>query len=191
VDLRAHGFGNWNVWHYPSLDINATYRAQHEQDDLRDPWLFLSTPTLCSPHARTKHAPDGEQILEVITTCAFDPWAKRKQEGLAAYTARKNEVRDRMLAVVEEHYVPRLREHIVMRVAGTPTTNLHYVRAPQGAIYGSSLVPAHVDANRLGPRTPFSNLFLVGASASFPSVGGTIGGGNRLYTLLTGDSVAA
>jgi phytoene dehydrogenase-like protein len=190
IDLRDHGFGNWNVWHYPRLDLNDIYRAQHERDDLSDPWLFLSTPTLCSPRAKTRHAPEGEQILEIITTCAYEPFARLKQEGVAAYTARKNAVRDRMIELVEQHYVPRLREHVVMRVAGTPTTNLHYVRAPKGAIYGSALTPWNVDASRLGPRTPIDNLYLVGASASFPSVGGTVGGGNRLYTLLTGDRVA-
>ncbi|HEY4221029.1 MAG TPA: NAD(P)/FAD-dependent oxidoreductase, partial [Myxococcota bacterium] len=41
LDLRDHGFGNWNVWHYPQLDINDTYAAQHERHDLSNPWLFM------------------------------------------------------------------------------------------------------------------------------------------------------
>ena len=39
LDLRDHGFGNWNVWHYPGLDVNAAYAAQHERDDLINPWI--------------------------------------------------------------------------------------------------------------------------------------------------------
>jgi all-trans-retinol 13,14-reductase len=31
LDLRDHGFGNWNVWHYPSLDVNGAYAAQHDR----------------------------------------------------------------------------------------------------------------------------------------------------------------
>ena len=189
VDLGAHGFGNWNVWHYPSLDINGVYDAQHGRDDLSDPWLFMSTPTLCSPHAKTRHAPEGEQILEVITTCAYLPFEERSARGLKDYTERKNVIRDRMIDIVEAHYLPDLKKHIVMRVAGTPTTNRRYLWAPGGNIYGSALTPANVDATRLGARSPIENLFFVGASASFPSIGGTVGGGERLYTLLTGDPV--
>ncbi len=188
VDLREHGFGNFNVWHYPRLDINATYAAQHERDDLSDPWLFMSTPTLCSPHAKTRHAPEGEQILEVITTCAWRPFEERRGRGLREYTAQKNAVRDRILEIVEEHYVPGLREHVVMRVAGTPTTNKRYLWAPRGHIYGAALTPQNV-AGRLGWRSPVDNLFFTGASAAFPSIGGTVGGGERLYTALTGDPV--
>lgn len=189
VDLREHGFGNWNVWHYPKLDINDVYAAQHERDDLTDPWLFLSTPTLCSPQAKTRHAPEGEQILEIITTCAYEPFRVRQERGLREYTDHKNAVRDRILDVVEQHYVPGLREHVVMKVAGTPTTNRRYLWAPGGHIYGSALVPANLDATRLSFRSPIDNLFFTGASAAFPSIGGTVSGGERLYTALTGDPV--
>lgn len=189
IDLREHGFGNWNVWHYPSLDLNAAYAAQHDSDDLSSPWIFMSTPTLCSPGARVKHAPDGEQILELITTCGYQPYAERREHDAREYTRQKVAVRDRMIELVEEHYVPRLREHIVMRVAGTPTTNRRYLWAPSGNIYGSRLTPGNVDATRLSSRSPIENLFFTGASAAFPSIGGTVAGGERLYTELTGDPV--
>lgn len=189
IDLRDHGFGNWNVWHYPKLDINATYAAQHDSDDLSDPWLFMSTPTLCSPQAKTRHAPEGEQILELITTCAFQPFEERQARGLREYTERKTAIRDRMIELVERHYVPDLRKHVAMRVAGTPTTNQRYLWAPRGNIYGSALSPMNINADRLGSRSPIENLFFTGASAAFPSIGGTVSGGERLYTELTGDPV--
>jgi phytoene dehydrogenase-like protein len=137
IDLREHGFGNWNVWHYPGLDIDAAYEAQHDRDDLSDPWLFMSTPTLCSPRARTRNAPEGEQILEVITTCGFEPFEQRLGRDPREYTRRKVAIRDRVLELVEAHYVPGLRGRVVMRVAGTPTTNRRYLFAPRGNIYGS------------------------------------------------------
>ncbi len=189
IDLRDYGFGNWNVWHYPHLNINEVYEAQHQRNDLSDPWLFMSTPTLCSPNAKSKHAPSGEQILELITTCAYEPFEAKKATNVREYTARKNEVRNRMLEVVEANYVPKLRKHLAMRVTGTPTTNRRYVWAPRGNIYGSALTPQNVDASRLGPKSPIDNLFFTGASAAFPSVGGTVSGGERLYTELTGDMV--
>jgi phytoene dehydrogenase-like protein len=189
IDLREHGFGNWNVWHYPSLDINATYAAQHERDNLDNPWLFMSTPTLCSPSAATRHAPAGEQILEVITTCAYEPFRRLQAADRKSYTKRKVAVRDRILSLVEDNYVPGLRKNLGIRFAGTPTTNRQYLWAPQGNIYGSNLSPQNVDASRLKSDSPIANLFFTGASAAFPSIGGTVAGGARLYTDLTGDSV--
>jgi all-trans-retinol 13,14-reductase len=186
LDLRAHGFGNWNVWHYPSLDINAAYDRQHQRDDLSDPWLFISTPTLCSPRAKTRHAPEGDNIMEVITTCGYVPFEERQARGLRDYTDRKNTIRDRMIDILEQHYVPDLRKHIDMRVAGTPTTNKRYLWAPRGNIYGSALTPMNVDASRLAATSPIDNLFFVGAASSFPSIGGTVGGAQRLFKELIG-----
>ena len=191
IDLREHGFGNWNVWHYPSLDINATYDAQHERDNLDDPWLFMSTPTLCSPRAKTRHAPEGEQILELITTCSFAPYDERLATARKDYTRRKVAIRDRMIDIVEQNYVPGLRKHLAMKLAGTPTTNRRYLWAPQGNIYGSALTPANVSARRLRARSPIDNLFFTGASAGWPSIGGTVGAGIRLYTELTGRTVSS
>ncbi len=189
LDLRDYGFGNWNVWHYPSLDINATYDAQHNRGELSKPWLFMSTPTLCSPRAQTRHAPEGEQILELITTCGFEPFARRLAGKRKQYTSHKVAVREAMIDTVVEHYVPELRDHVVMRVAGSPTTNKRYLWAPAGNIYGSNLTPRNVSASRLKSHSPIDNLFFTGASAAFPSIGGTVAGGSRLYAELTGDSI--
>lgn len=191
IDLRDHGFGNWNVWHYPGLDVNAAYAEQHDRDDLGDPWIFMSTPTLCSPRATSRHAPEGEQILELITTCGYRPFEQRASRGRREYTARKLEIRDRMIEIVERHYIPGLRKHLAMRVAGTPTTNRRYLWAPHGNIYGSALTPANVSATRLKARSPIDNLFFTGASAGFPSIGGTVGAGIGLYTDLTGRSISS
>jgi len=189
LDLRDYGFGNWNVWHYPSLDVNAAYAAQHDRGDLSDPWIFMSTPTLCSPNARTRHAPEDAQILELITTCAFEPFDERLGRNRREYIRNKVEVRNRMIDIVQEQYVPGLRDHVAIRVAGTPTTNKRYLWTPRGNIYGSALTPANVSATRLKSHSPIDNLFFTGASAAFPSIGGTVSGGERLYTELTGDTV--
>jgi phytoene dehydrogenase-like protein len=191
IDLRDHGFGAWNVWHYPHLDLNRAYRAQSEDGNLSDPWLFLSTPSLFShsddPAARI--CPDGDQILEAVTVCRHEPFGSLRGADRRAYRRSKKEVAERILDVLEEHYVPGLRGHLVKKVAGTPATNVRYLRAPRGNIYGSALTPANVNLNRLSFRTPIANLFFTGASAGFPSIGATVSGGARLYTHLTGDPV--
>lgn len=50
-------------------------------------------------------------------------------------------------------------------------------------------MPKQVGFNRLGYTTELSNLFLVGASAGYPSVPGVIGNVMDVVELITGDSV--
>ncbi len=177
IDLREHGFGSYNVWHYPSADLNGIYHRQGEGRDLSDPWLFLSTPTLHSAHPGL--APQGHQILEVATSCDYAYFAELAALGHRAYSQAKTKIRDRILDVIEERYIPRLRNHLAMKLAGTPLTNERFCRAPQGNAYGSNLTP-----DALWPRvpneTPVEGLFVVGATAGYPSVGGTMGAGLRL-----------
>ncbi|KAB1990374.1 hypothetical protein, partial [Haemophilus parainfluenzae] len=58
-----------------------------------------------------------------------------------------------------------------------------------GNIYGAKLIPRQVGLNRLGYRTELPNLFLVGASAGYPSVPGVIGNGMNVAELLTGTRI--
>ncbi len=185
LDLREHGFGSFNVWHYPHADLNRMYRDQLERHDLSNPWLFLATPTLHSDEPGT--APAGEQILEAATACDYGYFRALRDQGGPAYTKAKLAVRDRIFEILEAHYVPGLRKHLAMRVAGTPLTNAEYCRSPRGNAYGTALTPLQL--SRVPFETPAANLFLVNASAGYPSIGGTIGSGMRLYDrLMAGES---
>lgn len=84
-----------------------------------------------------------------------------------------------MIAVVERDYVPGLSKHIAMQVMGTPVTNERFCTAPFGYAYGSVLTPKNV-GRRVPSATPFRNLWLVNASAGFPSIGGTVKAGIEL-----------
>ena len=84
-----------------------------------------------------------------------------------------------MLAVVERHYVPGLTKHLAIQVMGTPATNERFCTAPFGNAYGSALTPKNV-SRRVPHVTPFTNLFLVNATAGFPSIGGTVKSGIEL-----------
>jgi len=186
IDLRDHGFGDHNVWHYPHHDLNSIYRRQGQGNDLTDPWLFLSTPTLHSDAPGL--APPGHQILEVATSCSYEYFARLRATDRKAYTRSKVAIRDRILDVLQDRYIPGLRKHLAMKVAGTPTTNEHYVRAPKGNSYGAALTPKNMFP-RVSSRSPVANLWLVNATAGYPSIGGTVGAGIRLYEQLENDRV--
>lgn len=184
LDLRDHGFGSWNVWHYPHADLDRMYDDQLVRNDLSNPWLFMSTPTLHSSEPGL--CPPGEQILEIATALDHGRFARLRREDRRAYNREKKRIASGILDLLEARYVPRLREHLSLRIAGTPATNERFCRAPAGNAYGAALVPANVRPGR-GPyrSRAVDNLWLANATAGFPSVAGAIGAGVRLHEDLT------
>lgn len=184
LDLRAHGFGNWNLWHYPHADLEGAYAAQVDRADLSDPWLFVSTPSL---HSRAPGlAPPDHEVLVAATACNYAHFRQLKDHDPHEYSRQKVKIRDRILDILEERYIPGLRAHLDLKVAGTPATNERFCWSPQGNAYGAALTPANVSLSRLPFETPLHNLFLVNATAGYPSVAGTVRSGQRLFALLTG-----
>jgi len=182
--LRDHGFGAFNVWRYPHADLNRVYADQLERGDLSDPWLFLATPSLHSDAPGL--APPGQHVLEVATSARFAYFEELRRSDKHAYVRAKNRLRDTIYGILEAEFIPELRKKLSIHVAGTPTTNAFYCRAPQGNAYGSALTPQNVARGRLDFATPIANLYLVNATAGYPSIGGTVGAGTRLYEHLTG-----
>ena len=185
IDLRALGFGSHNVWSYPHDDLDHIYRVQGEQNDLSDPWLFMSTATLHSDEPGL--APPGCHTLQVATHASYEAWSELRQRDPRAYRREKKRMRNHLLDVIEDRFIPGLRDHIDVFALGTPATNERFVRAPRGNSYGAALTPAHVDTTRR-PQQALENLWLVNASAGWPSVAGTIGSGRRLAQQLLGES---
>ncbi len=183
LDLRQHGFGSHNVWHYPHDDLNAIYRRQLVDLDFDEPWLFMSTPTLHTDEPGL--CPPGHQILELATSAPHAHFRHLRDTDRRRYNLEKKRLRDRMLAIVEERYVPGLRRHLVMRVMGTPATNERFCGAPEGNAYGAALTPASVGLGRVPAETPFRNLWLANATAGYPSVAGTVRAGLDLYRTLS------
>lgn len=179
VDLREHGFGSHNVWHYPHGDLNRIYDDQRADTDLRDPWLFLSTPTLHSDAPGL--CPEGHQILVAATSTDYTPWAALRAFDRRAYNRKKKRAVDVMIDTIERNYVPELRRHLTMRVAGSPATNARFCRAPWGNAYGAALTPAHVGLGRKPHKSALDNLWLANATAGYPSVAGAIGAGMTLF----------
>ena len=124
LDLREFGFGSWNIWHYPHLDINRAYHAQAVDGDLSDPWFFLSTPSL---YSQSGHP--GEQDLPGRRT---DPRGRHRlatspsgpsATDRAGYGRRK--VAERMLNIMETHRISGFPSHLHQEYRGWcgPPTN--------------------------------------------------------------------
>lgn len=179
LDLREHGFGSHNVWHYPDDDLNRQYDDQLLRNDLSNPWLFMSTPSLHSDEPGI--CPPGHQILEAATSCDHQTYARLRQTDKREYAKQKQRIADGIIATIEKHYVPGLRKHLAMRVAGTPVTNERFCGAPVGNAYGAALTPAHIGLSRKPWKTSLDNLWMANATAGMPSVAGAAGAGMRLF----------
>jgi all-trans-retinol 13,14-reductase len=184
-DPERYGIGNWNVWYYPTGNLNQEYQKQL-QGDLSHPWIFLSCPTMKSHEPGM--APPGHHVLEVVTICPYQPFAALYQSDRQAYKAKKRDTYKQLMTSVRD-LIPDVDTYVRMKLYGTPTTSEYYLGQPQGNIYGAKLIPKQVGINRLGYRTELPNLFLVGASAGYPSVPGVIGNGMDVAELMTGQSV--
>ncbi len=182
---QSYKLGNWNLWYYPDRDLNRAYQQQLD-GNLDHPWIFVSCPTLKS--AEPGMAPAGKHILEIATVCPYQPFKLLHETDRAAYKAKKREVYQQIMTSVRDLF-PDIDHHIRMKIYGTPTTSEYYLGQPQGNIYGAKLIPQQVGLNRLGYRTELSNLFLVGASAGYPSIPGVIGNGLDVVELLTDVSI--
>lgn len=182
---ERYGIGNWNVWYYPTGDINREYQQQL-QGDFSQPWIFLSCPTMKSHEPGI--APPGHHILEIATVCPYSPFEHLHKTDSQAYKAKKREIYQQIMHSVKD-LIPDIDNYTRMKVYGTPTTSEYYLGQPSGNIYGAKLVPQQVGLNRIGYRTELPNLFLVGATAGYPSVPGVIGNGMDVIELLTGESV--
>jgi all-trans-retinol 13,14-reductase len=184
-DPQRYGIGNWNIWYYPTGDLNREYQQQSE-GNLEHPWIFLSCPTMKSD--RSGMAPPGHHVLEIVTVCPYQPFKQLQEEDPKAYKAKKRQVYQDLMTSVRD-LIPDVDSYARMKVYGTPTTSEYYLGQPEGNIYGAKLIPKQVGLNRLGYLTELSNLFLVGASAGYPSVPGVIGNGMDVVELITGESV--
>ncbi len=186
VDLPAHGFGNWNIWHYPEHGMNEIYRRQLEDGDVSRPFLAITTPTLHGVPGKNIAPKDCHQMV-ICTWAGYHQPKSLKSRDPDQYYKDKERIAGTILDTVEKHYYPGIRNHIDLLQLGTPTTNEDYVASPMGNSYGANLTPRNVNLGKVSFQTPFKNLFLINATAGMPGLGGAFRSSLNLFGQLAGD----
>lgn len=184
IDLRASRLGRFNLWHHSQWDVNENWAAQR-RGDFSTPYLFVSTPTLHSQSPGL--APPGHEIVEIATSTEYGTWKTLHDSDYEAYKRKKDALTDQLLELVETRYIPNLRKSIVVKIAGSPTTNEEWVSAPQGNSYGQTMTPQEIGLGRFPMETPLTNFYFCNATAGYAGFFGTVGNGISLYSKLTGD----
>ncbi len=186
LDLRNYGFGEWNVAHIGQQDLNEAFAQMYDRHDYSNPSFAITTPTLLT--AASRDCPEDCQIVELLTVANYDYFNQLRKDR-KAYNHKKQEILDSMLDVIEEHYVPNFRQHLVFHITGSPTTNERYCWCPSGNSYGSKLTPKNMGLGRLNHETSLKQFYFCNASSGYPGFAPTIWTGALLYQRLSGDII--
>ena len=187
LDLRDYGFGKWNTFHSGHQDLNEAFAQMYEQNDFSNPSFAITTPTLLTQARRD--CPEDCQIVEFLTVANYDYFKQLQESDRKAYVEKKQEILDSILDVIEKHYVPNFRKHIVFKITGSPTTNERFCWCPKGNSYGSSLTPRNMGLDRLNHETSLNNFYFCNASSGYPGFAPTFWTGALLYQRLSGDKI--
>ena len=156
----------------------------YEENDFSRPSFAITTPTLLTTAKRD--CPEDCQILEFLTVANYQYFDELLKRDRKAYNRKKEEILDTILDIVERDYIPNLREHLVFRITGSPTTNERFCRCPQGNSYGSSLAPKNMGLGRQNHKTSLQNVYFCNASSGYPGFAPTFWTGAMLYQRLSG-----
>ncbi len=174
MDLRAAGLDSGNIWYSRTPDIDAAYRMAEMRDlsNLKHfPGLFFNVSTLKDPSLRN----DGLHTVEIMALASYRSFAawEGSQPGRRpkSYDWLKDNLEYKMLQEVD-CFVPGFSDRVVFKKFATPLTNMHYVNATEGAIYGT-----RKSLRNLGPfsfpiRTNIHGLYQCGASTFAPGING-------------------
>jgi phytoene dehydrogenase-like protein len=188
MDLRAAGIDSGNIWFSRTPDIDAVYGlADLNQLTGREevPGLFFNATTLKDPTMRR----DGLHTVEAMTVASvapFEQWLDTPRgQRPAEYHQLKADLTNRILDAVE-CFLPGLRERVVMHTLGTPLSNVHYLHATDGGIYGTEKTVGNLGPFSFPTDTHIKGLYQCGASIIAPGINGVTHSGLRAASAALG-----
>ena len=164
-DLVAEGWPATNWLVMDGTDLDGWYAAARSGELPTGGATWVTSASLKDPH-NPHVAPVGRTNLQLMTVVpaqhAF--WGIHPGEARGqTYQDRKQEVRDRMMALAERA-IPGLADALEFEETATPYTVERYLATTDGTSYGIAATPDQLLFARPGPRTPVRGLTLAGAS---------------------------
>ncbi|MEO6285387.1 MAG: NAD(P)/FAD-dependent oxidoreductase [Dyadobacter sp.] len=190
MDVRLAGLDSGNIWVMPDRDPDEVFNEVLEEGylDSVDTFsgLFISCTTLKDPTSF-----DGRyHNLEVVTFVGHESFNRFKAgsgRGSKEYLDFKEDLMEKMLRSVER-VLPGIRTKIVQKELGTPMTNMHYINATNGCVYGTEKSFWQIGALGFKAESEILDLYLCGASILSNGVAGATYSGVQTAAKILGCS---
>ncbi|HSD83945.1 MAG TPA: NAD(P)/FAD-dependent oxidoreductase [Anaerolineae bacterium] len=179
MDLRAAGLDSGNNWFYDRADVDSVYRlglTDYALTAATPPGMFLTVTTLKDP-SKMHH---GHHTCEAFVFVGYEPFQKwaheRSGEHAADYEALKEDLAWRLFEALERR-VSGISQHVVFWDLATPLTNVHYINATRGNLYGIAKSRRQVGPWAFPVRSEIEGLLMCGSSTESHGVAGVTGSG--------------
>jgi len=152
--------------------------------------IIVAFPSLLRPDAKHVTDLDGNPLdkyirLDISMKCPpHEKWDKLKREDKKAYKQEKERYVDQMIDIIEDRFLPGLKDAMRYKLAFTSKTMERYCSVTEGAIYSFEQTPEQFPPNRMSQWTPIKGLYATGAGTLAGGVAGVIAAGEKTADII-------